>query len=340
MIGKRIKSGFIVTFCLMFFIPLTTILPNQMQSSIANAGVNLGNLSAYIPRFGITQNNSAMINNWINTVDREMQTIISLYRPPYTTETLTRILSRLRRFAILTSRWNNNQKGTFFHGIYGQLKQQFSILYESTRGLYYGSTCDTFVLNFGYNFGRAWIGAWLMDRNLYSSGLSGMNLAINEGIRRSNTIGCSFPYRATWNSLNLRNIDTNQEFRNIFGTVLGIITSLRGSNSRFGIPSSPGSSNRQNTSGLIGRWNLGGQIMEFRNSPSGIRGYTAASGGGYQANEEVYLIDRVSGNTYYGRAKAPDQRGRISWINVTIRISGNTATLSARGSSVTARRVN
>jgi hypothetical protein len=338
---KKVRQVLIALFVFLFLLPLPGIFATRMQASMANAGINLGCLAEYIPRFGITPGNSAMINNWINTVDSEIQVIISLYQAPYTTETLTQILNRLRRFAIITARWNNNQKGSFFHGIYGQLKQQFSILYESSRGLYYGATCDTFVLNFGYNYGRAWIGAWTMDRNLFSSGRSGMYLAINEGINCSNRIGCSFSYRATWNSLNLQYVDTNQEFRNILGTVLGIITSLRGSNSRFGIPSSPGTRIPPPPSGLIGRWSLSGQIMEFRNTSAGIRGYIAASGGGYRAGEEVYIIDRVSGNTYYGRAKAPDQYGRVSWIDITILVSGNTATISsAVGGSVTVRRVN
>ena len=142
--NKKVGQVLVLLFVFLFLFPLPGIFANRMQASIANAGINLGCLSTFIPRFGITPENSGAINNWINTVDNEIQVIISLYQdPPYKTETLTRILNRLRRFPTLTARWNNNQKGAFFHGIYDQLKQQFSILFESTRGLYYGATCDT-----------------------------------------------------------------------------------------------------------------------------------------------------------------------------------------------------
>ncbi len=337
---NKIKSLLIAVFILLTLLYPSKILPNQMQASIANAGVNLGCLSAYIPRMGITPANSAQINNWINIVDRELQTIISLYRSPFNSETLSRILNSLRRFNITTARWNIQQRGAFFHNIYGQLKQQFSLIFRSDRGIFYSATCDSFTLDFGYQFGRAWIGAWLMDRTLFSGARSSMFLAINEGIRCSNNLGCSFPYRNTWDSLNLRLVDTNQEFRDIFGRALGIITGLRGSNSANGFPSSPGTSSTPPVrSGLIGRWSLGGQIMEFRRTNTGISGYTVSAGGEYQANEEVYIINRISGNTYYGRAKGKAPNGSVTWVNITIKVSGNSGTVSSSASRVGSMRI-
>ncbi|MBN2432923.1 MAG: hypothetical protein JXQ27_15720 [Acidobacteria bacterium] len=313
------------------------VAANDMQRDIANAGINLGCLASYVERFGITPENSAMITFWMATVNDELNEIIARYQAPFDPSGVRAVAESLQRFNATTAGWNNSQRGAFFHGLYSRLKQQFSIAYHSQRGLYYCATCDTFVLDFGYHYGRAWIGAWVGDGYLHSSGHSGMNLAISEGLKCANTLGCNFPFNEMWAGLNLQNVDTEPEFRAAVGPTLDVITSLGAvSMSAPLIPSTPRTAAPPPPSGpaLEGLWRSGAtnDVIRFERQGDVIRGYVAEIGRSMlsQVGDLMGEFTQTGPNIYSGKLTMKTADGNVSWLDgVRITVSGQTATATA-----------
>jgi hypothetical protein len=221
----------------------------QFSNSIGQAQANI-EISGYAATVG---NVNALINAGITQLTNIIE--FPYQDPPFDVEQIERCRDKLMRFTQVTARWSDRHRAIYLKNVFSDFISAMSLIYDSRYGLQARGTCDTNVSYLGYHLARGYIAALNNDGVRVSSARSSVNLAVSEGIKVSQNLGCSFPLLDQWQSLGFQGVRTANDWLRILQEAEVIVNSTVGSApSPYQTPSS--SADGGGSSGFVGRWSL------------------------------------------------------------------------------------
>jgi len=333
-------------FAVIFFLLVLTVLPltisgNEMQRLILDTGINLGLWATQVELFNSPSNNPAITSyatNAFNAVTMVRDRLTS----PFNNIDLQSVLNQITRYPNYTARWNTRQRVTYVRNIYTLLRARLSVLYLSTRGIYYSPNCDSAFLDVGYYLGRAQMGTMANNQYVRANGRSSMLNAIRNGLQSSQNIGCGFNLGNNWNSLQINRANTTADFQRLVEPIRGIadnatqvFTNNAPLSPSFTRPSTPPPPPPPGpTASIIGTWRMGDNAtVVFRRSGNSFVGtihnltstYTRM---GYREGMQYFKFSGGARGVYNGQVIVRSSSGQFNWKGCRVTIRGNSATFS------------
>ena len=214
---KKRTAIFVATIVLLS--GLATQVHGQMRLNIFRLGLNLGISNA---QFHLARRDNVvfrMVRRWQDNAQRALQGIIMEYGPPFNSDGLKNMLSRLESFDPRTSRThvNNSQRANFYQKIRDGVKESLALTYgHETRNRFQKEpTCESVLLYIGYNFGQVWLYTLRGLENNRRRSLGNLTREINYGKQVIARLKCAMMDLSVFNRVNIAGARNDSDFGRI-----------------------------------------------------------------------------------------------------------------------------
>jgi len=210
MTKKRIVF-FVVTIALLT--GLATQVHGQMRRNIFRVGGSLGYCYALFQLDQTDPDIFSKAQRLQDNAERWLRAIIREYTPPFSSDGLQNILSRLERFDPQTSRThvNNRQRANFYPNIRDGVKESLALTYgHETRNRFQKEpTCESALLYIGYHFGEWLVYTDYEQENLRRRSISSLTRAVNNGKQVAATLKCALMDLSVFDRINFATASKN-----------------------------------------------------------------------------------------------------------------------------------
>ncbi len=199
MLRRKLKTYLMLTLCL--WLTPTVLLANNFDYHVLNAGINLGWAEAAVELVGVSPATTPYLTAALANTSAHLTEAQTIVTGGYWEKImLPSVIPEIAGFIPTTAEYTQDQQVAYIRTIKGRINAKLAQYLEAGR-LVSGPACASQLLQVGYFFGRAHIGAF-MDEDAYSGAAFGsLNTAIRGGLDVSSRIDCDFSTAGVWAAL-------------------------------------------------------------------------------------------------------------------------------------------